>query len=47
MEKKVTYKEPKGYFNADMLKAAREFDKEQAKKAKEAKANKTTDKRKK
>lgn len=36
--KNVTYKEPKSYFNADMLKAAKEFDKKQ--KA-EAKANKT------
>ena len=26
-QKKVTYKEPKGYFNADMLKAAKEWDK--------------------
>ena len=24
--KKVIYKEPKGYFNADMLKAAKEWD---------------------
>ena len=36
--KKSTYVEPKGYFNADMLKAAKEFDKKQKQ---EAKANKT------
>jgi len=35
--KKSTYVEPKGYFNADMLKAAKEFDKKQKE---EAKANK-------
>lgn len=27
---KVTYKEPKNYFNADMMKAAKEFDKKKA-----------------
>ena len=30
--KKVTYKEPASYFNADMKKAAREFEKKQAEK---------------
>ena len=29
-EKKVTYKEPKGYFNAEMLKVAKQWDKEHA-----------------
>ena len=29
MDKRVTYKEPKSYFNAEMLKAAKEFDKAQ------------------
>ena len=28
--KKITYAEPKSYFNADMMKAAREFDKKTA-----------------
>lgn len=33
-EKKVTYKEPSSYFNAEMRKAAKEWEKEQkAKKA--------------
>ena len=36
MKKEVTYKEPKGYFNADMLKAAREWEKANAQKAKKA-----------
>ena len=35
-EKKVIYKEPKGYFNADMKKAAAAWEKENAKKGKEA-----------
>lgn len=35
-DKKVIYKEPKGYFSDAMLKAAREYDKSQAKKAAEA-----------
>lgn len=29
-EKKVTYKEPGSYFNADMKKAAKQWDKEHA-----------------
>lgn len=41
----VTYKEPKGYFNADMLKAAREWEKQNAQKTK--KANSTNNKGKK
>lgn len=41
MDKKVTYKEPKSYFSASMLKAAKDYDKEQAKKA-AAEAKKTT-----
>ena len=36
--KKVTYREPAGYFNADMRKAAQDWDKEHAGK----KATKTT-----
>lgn len=36
MAQKVTYKEPKGYFNAGMLKAAKEWEKEQ--KTKETKS---------
>jgi len=44
MKKSVGYKEPKSYFNADMLKAAKEFDKKQAAKAKEA--SKTSTKKK-
>lgn len=38
MVKKVTYKEPKGYFNDEMLKAAKEWDKAhpEAVKAREA-----------
>ena len=34
MEKKVIYREPKGYFNADMKKAMADFKKEAAKKGK-------------
>lgn len=30
--KKVIYKEPKGYFNAEMLKAVKDYEREQAKK---------------
>lgn len=37
MAKKIVYTEPKSYFNADMLKAAKEWDK---KKKEEAKDNK-------
>ena len=33
-EKKVTYKEPSGYFNAAMKKAVKEYDKKQAEKTK-------------
>lgn len=33
-EKRVTYKEPKSYFNEAMRKAARDYDKKQAEKAK-------------
>ncbi len=35
--KKVTYVEPEDYFNADMKKAAAEWDKKNAAKAKKAK----------
>lgn len=45
MQKKVIYKEPKGYFNADMLKAAEEWEKEQ--KAKQEKAKQEAKKNKK
>lgn len=40
--RKVTYKEPASYFNADMRKAAREYDKKakQTKTAEKAKKNK-------
>lgn len=34
--KQVGYKEPASYFNADMRKAAKEWDKEQAKKKKQS-----------
>lgn len=40
MQKKVTYKEPASYFNAAMRKAARDWDKEQAKKEKKANKDK-------
>lgn len=53
MEKKVTYKEPESYFNKDMMKAAREWEKahkggkEAAKKvktsARQGKSNQTKD----
>ena len=33
-EKRVTYKEPSSYFNAEMKKAARDWEKEQKAKAK-------------
>ena len=33
-QKTVTYKEPAGYFNAEMKKAAKEWDKKNAEKAK-------------
>lgn len=36
----VIYKEPKGYFNAEMLKAAKEYDAKQAAQKKAAKKNK-------
>ena len=39
-EKKVTYKEPKNYFNAAMRKADRDYDKKQAEKAKAQSAKK-------
>lgn len=37
--KKVTYKEPKGYFNADMKKAANDFEKKAAKSGNEKTKN--------
>lgn len=40
---KVTYKEPKSYFTPEMLKAAKDFDKQQAAKNK---ASKSTTKKK-
>ena len=43
MERNVTYKEPAGYFNADMKKAAREYEKKQAEKS--AQAQKTAAKK--
>lgn len=42
-KKKMTYKEPASYFNADMRKAADDWEKENAKK----KSSKTTEKSKK
>lgn len=39
-EKRVTYKEPKGYFNEAMRKADKEYDKKQAAKAKAQSAKK-------
>ena len=39
-EKNVTYKEPKSYFNADMKKAAREWEAQQKAAAKKEKAPK-------
>lgn len=41
--KKVTYKEPSSYFNEDMKKAAREWDKEH--KQSQSKTNSTTKKK--
>ena len=43
-DKKVVYKEPKSYFNASMMKAAKEWDKEQAAKVKAENAKKATKK---
>lgn len=40
MAEKVTYKEPKSYFTASMLKVAKEFDKEEAAKKKTAEKKK-------
>ncbi len=39
-EKRVTYKEPASYFTPEMMKAAKEFDKREAAKAKAAAAKK-------
>jgi len=36
MEKKVKYVEPKSYFNADMMKAAKEWDKKNKESAKKS-----------
>lgn len=44
MEKTVGYKEPAGFFNADMKKAARQWEKEQAAKAKAEKKKSATKK---
>lgn len=43
--KKVTYKEPKGYFNADMLRVAEEWDRQEAQKQKEARKQSETQKK--
>ncbi len=45
-EKKVGYKEPADYFTKEMLKVAREWDREHAKKQKEAAQKSTTTKKK-
>jgi len=42
---KVTYKEPKSYFNAEMLKEAKAYDKEKAKKTTTKKTAKKTTKK--